>query len=226
MLDQTRKEIELLRDELAVKTAKVEQLRNNQPSSLSFNGSPPSFNEEMLNSLKQQHALDLSASQSQIRALENSVFDAEARAHALQKEVHSLEARLASKRPGSGLDQQSFSPNHYLSRPLGRVQSRPEFGRSSYSSSQRPLAFSRSIFDQSLTPEARHKRKVSLSMLKARIESEVVVAGLQSGPLSPVDSRSESPSEISHHQAQSQHQFLDDSHVFWCSSCSGELVVL
>jgi len=83
MLDQTEKEVDSLRAGLAIKTAEVEQLRNNQSSS--FNSSPPLFDEEMLGSLRQQHALDLSASQSQIRALENSVFDAEARAHALQK---------------------------------------------------------------------------------------------------------------------------------------------
>lgn len=199
----------------------MEQLRNNQSSS--FNSSSPLFDEEMLSSLRQQHALDLSASQSQIRALENSVFDAEARAHALQKQVHTLEARFAIKESGSRLGQRSFSPNHYPSRPLSRIQSHSEFGRSSFNSSQRP--FSRSIFDQSLTPETRHKRKVSLSMLKARIESEVVVTGPQSRVLSPVDSRPESllQNDLSYHQT---HQFLDDSHVFWCSSCSGELVVL
>jgi len=221
MLDQTEKEVDSLRAGLAIKTAEVEQLRNNQSSS--FNSSPPLFDEEMLGSLRQQHALDLSASQSQIRALENSVFDAEARAHALQKQVHTLEARLAIKEPGSRLGQRSFSPNHYSSRSLSRVQSHSEFGRSSFNSSQRP--FSRSIFDQSLTPEARHKRKVSLSMLKARIESEVVVTGPQSRALSPVDSKPESllQNDLPYHQT---HQFLDDSHVFWCSSCSGELVVL
>jgi len=224
MLDQIQKEVDSLRagSNPAIKTAEVEQLCNNQSSS--FNSSPPLSDEEMLSSLRQQHALDLSASQSQIRALENSVFDAEARAHALQKQVHTLEARLAVKEPGSRLGQRSFSPNHYPSRPLSRVQSHSEFGRSSFNLSQRP--FSRSIFDQSLTPEARHKRKVSLSMLKARIESEVVVVtGPQSRALSPVDSGPESllQNDLSHHQT---HQFLDDSHVFWCSSCSGELVVL
>jgi len=220
MLDQSQKEVDSLRAGLAIKTAEVEQLRNNQSSS--FNSSPPLFDEEMLGSLRQQHALDLSASQSQIRALENSVFDAEARAHALQKQVYTLEARLAILQPGSRLGQRSFSPNHYPSRPLSRVQSHSEFGRSS----QRP--FPRPILDQNLTPETRHKRKVSLSMLKARIESEVVVNGPQSRALSPVDSRPESllQNNLSYHQTQSQHQFLDDSHVFWCSSCSGELVVL
>lgn len=237
LLEQAQSEIESLRAEVASKTTEVEQLWQTQSSSSSSaNGNPPSLNEEMLNSLRQQHALDLSASQSQIRALENSVFDAEARAHTLQKQVHGLEAQLALARPSSRLGQRSFSPNH-LSRPSSRVQSHSELGRSSFSSSQRPPPpLSRSIFDQGLTPETRHKRKVSLSMLKARIESEVAAIGLPSRALSPVDSQPdpESPlqAELSHHhqinQTHGHHrpQFLDESHVFWCSSCSGELVVL
>ncbi|KAJ3571571.1 hypothetical protein NP233_g3682 [Leucocoprinus birnbaumii] len=234
LIEQFQSEIESLNAEVASKALEVEQLRQNESSSA--NGSPPSLNEEMLNSLRQQHALDLSASQSQIRALENSVFDAEARAHALQKQVHSLEAQLALARPSSRLGQQrSFSPNH-VSRPSSRVQSHSELGRSSFSSSQRPPALSRSIFDQSLTPETLHKRKVSLSMLKARIESEVAAIGPPSRALSPVDSQPDSeslaPTDFAqHHQMkgnQGHHrpQFLDESHVFWCSSCSGELVVL
>ncbi|KAF9451367.1 hypothetical protein P691DRAFT_787200 [Macrolepiota fuliginosa MF-IS2] len=230
-LEQAQNEIESLRSELTSKTIELEQLRQSQ-SPPSQNGSPPTLNEEMLNSLRQQHALDLSAAQSQIRALENSVFDAEARAHGLQKQVHSLEAQLALARPSSRLGQRSFSPNH-VSRPGSRVQSHSELGRSSFSSSQRPPALSRSIFDQNLTPETRHKRKVSLSMLKARIESEVAVnTGPPSRALSPVPSQtgSESPSqtEFTHSHMKGPHrpQFLDESHVFWCSSCTGELVVL
>jgi hypothetical protein len=234
-LEQAQNEIESLRSEMASKTTEVEQLRQNQ--AISPNGSPLSLNEEMLNSLRQQHALDLSASQSQIRALENSVFDAEARAHTLQKQVHNLEAQLALARPSSRLGQRSFSPNH-VSRPSSRVQSHSELGRSSFSSSQRPPALSRSIFDQNLTPETRHKRKVSLNMLKARIESEVAGIGPPSRALSPVDSQPDldasSQAEPSHHHHQHHHmkgshrrpQFLDESHIFWCSSCSGELVVL
>lgn len=228
-MEQAQNEIESLRLELTSATSELEQLRQIQSSS-SQNDPQPSLNEEMLNSLRQQHALDLSASQSQIRALENSVFEAEARAHGLQKQVHTLEAQLAQARPSSRLGQRSFSPNHF-SRPASRVQSQSEPGRSSLSSQRPPL--SRSIFDQGLTVETRHKRKVSLSMLKARIESEVAAnTGLPSRALSPVDSHSgsESPSKAeipNHHQRKHHHpQFLDESHVFWCSSCTGELVVL
>jgi hypothetical protein len=180
----------------------------------------------MLNSLRQQHALDLSASQSQIRALENSVFEAEARSHNLQKRVHALETQLAQVRPSSTLGRRSFSPNHY-SRPASRLQSRTDLGRSSFSS-QRPTLLSRSLFDQGLSPETKHKRKVSLSMLKARIESEIAAnPSLSLRSLSPVESEASQP-EYPHQQQMGHHrpQFMDESHIFWCSSCSGELVVL
>jgi len=183
----------------------------------------------MLNSLRQQHALDLSAAQSQIRALENSVFDAEARAHGLQKQVHALEAQASQARPSSRLGQRPFSPNHF-SRPTSQTHS--ELGRSSFGSSQRPPPLSRSIFDQNLTPEALHKRKASLSMLRARIESEVAASTYApSRPLSPIPSQVEYGSTsqstvIQHQKGYRNPQFLDESHVFWCSSCTGELVVL
>lgn len=224
-LEEAQTELESLRSELTAQATELEQLRQSQPAPTQ-NGSPQSLNQEMLNSLRQQHALDLSAAQSQIRALENSVFDAEARAHGLQKQVHALETQVSQARPSSRLGQRSFSPNQ-SSRPAN-----PELGRSSFGSSQRPPPLSRSIFDQGLTPEALHKRKASLSMLRARIESEVATTTYTpSRPLSPIPSQAEygsasQPPVFQHQKAHRNPQFLDESHVFWCSSCTGELVVL
>lgn len=217
--------MESLRSELTLATSELEQLRQIRSPSLQ-NDVQPSWSTEMLNSLRQQHALDLSASQSQIRALENSVFEAEARSHNLQKQVHALESQLAQVRPSSRLGRRSFSPTHF-SRPASRIQAHSDLGRSSFSS-QRPALLSRSLLDQGLSPETRHKRKVSLSMLKARIDSEIAAnPGLFLQPLSPVESET-SQREYSHQQQKGHHlpQFMDESHIFWCSSCSGELVVL
>ncbi len=52
---------------------------------------------------KQQHALELSAANSKVRALETSVFNTEARVHALQRQVSVLENELRSPaaRPSS-----------------------------------------------------------------------------------------------------------------------------
>jgi myosin protein heavy chain len=95
---------------------------------------------------------------------------------------------------------------------------------------------SRSIFEHNISPETMHKRKVSLSMLKARIDSEVKTTFHSQPPSrtpSPVPSESGSRRSsiiVPHHLGLHHHfhrpQFLDESHVFWCHSCHGDLVIL
>lgn len=174
----------------------------------------------MISSLRQQHSLELSTLKSQIRTLETSLFEAEAREHAMQKQVTALENQLI-------YPPRSFSPANH-SRPSSRADSHRM--RPSPKPSALAVPLSRSIFDQTLSPETRHKRKVSLSMLKARIESEAAAAAAASSHslsrgLSPVPEprpQSRPASRLHHHRP----QFLDESHVFWCHSCRGDLVVL
>ncbi|KIY65986.1 hypothetical protein CYLTODRAFT_48323 [Cylindrobasidium torrendii FP15055 ss-10] len=165
----------------------------------SSDGTPPSFDAEMLGDIKQQHALELSSMQSRIRSLESAVFEAEARAHELQKQLTDSRQNLLSPPPGS-------APSRPTSR-TGAVVSPPPMTRTF-------------AIDQSLSPEARHKRKVSLSMLKARIERE---SGKKLETV-PDEHNTGLPFMHSHHARRPQ--FLDDSHVFWCSSCKGDLVIL
>lgn len=233
-LDRAQNEIETLRQEVSAKDEEIERLRE-AISSPTKTDAPRSLDDEVFSSLKQQHALELSALQSQVRALETSLFDTEARAHSMQKQISALEDQVAHppRRP--------FSPG-IPSRPSSRgtadMQRRPSLGSQRPSSNLAP-PLSRSVFDQSLSPETRHKRKVSLSMLKARIESEAAAAAATvtshppSRALSPVlslptngsgsQSISPPPIMVHHHH---RPQFLDDSHVFWCHSCRGDLVIL
>ena len=244
-LTRAQNEIEALRADLSARETEVERLREVASSPIR-DGAPQSLDDELLNSLRQQHALELSAAESQIRALQNLVFDANAHSHSLQKQVNALEAQAvhSRSRPTSRLGLRSFSP---VARPPSRTYT--DVRRSSFGSHHRsprnvaaipPLA--RSIFDQSMSVEMRHKRLVSLSMLKARIDSEVEVtltrpSSRASSVREPSPGRSETNfrqvsmhdhahsldggSHISHRP-----QFLDDSHVFWCHSCSGDLVIL
>lgn len=175
----------------------------------------------MLRSIRQQHALELSAATSQIRSLENTVFDKESANHRLQKQLSAVEDQLTKLRASkSGLDSQRSSGSYQ----------RPSQPR------QPPL--SRTVFDQVISAETMHKRKVSLSMLKARIDSEIKAANSMSPQppsrtLSPVQS-SGGHSQHSHSRSGSgtmmahtrRPQFLDESHVFWCASCTGDLVIL
>lgn len=184
----------------------------------------------MLSSLRQQHALDLSAATAQVRALEHTIYDKERANHTLQKQVNSLEEQLTQLRshyPG----QRAFSPIH--SRPASRAA---ENDRRISIGSRRsgPPPLSRSVFDHAMSLETLHKRKVSLSMLKARIDSEVKQQSMASQPpsraLSPVHSDTDSHSHSHSHSVTShlrRPQFLSETHdVFWCHSCNGDLVIL
>lgn len=142
-----------------------------------------SVGDEMLVAAQQQHTLELSEARSQIRSLQNSIYSEQSRSHALQKQIAALENELVSLRytippsspfraagatSGARLTRthsaQSFTSNHSIpASNRGGVPSR-------LATVARPGV---NPFDEtSLSPDTRHKRKVSLSMLKARMESE------------------------------------------------------
>lgn len=223
--ERVQTDIETLRNELAAKDEELERLQTPGPNSLS---------NEMLIDMQQQHEIELSEAQSKIRSLETSVFEAEAKMHTLQKQVSTLEDQLthfrsssrASQRPGVGP-----VPPRPLSR--GVVNHSDELRRQSFGT-HRPSNLSVqpvSDFD-GLSPETRHKRRVSLGMLKARIDSETKAS--TSRNLSPVVKHSPLPTVVEPAYSPSplnspslrHSQFLDESHVFWCHSCQGDLVVL
>ena len=247
-------EIELLQAEIAQKDEEIEKLREGLPSLNVRN----SLDGEMSSALKQQQMLELSNARSQIRALESAVFEADARAHSLQKQVSSLMDQLTQLRSLSTVPTRPFSPTPGMpSRPgsrarnvsdelrvqavrVGSSQSISSTSNARSSPSQKPR---KSTFE-TLSPETKHKRRVSLGMLKARIDSELASSVKSSRPpsraLTPLpeseltktngaSSSSSSlmePSEPHHIRGFKRHQFLDESHVFWCQSCHGDLVIL
>ncbi|KAJ3993105.1 hypothetical protein F5050DRAFT_1801422 [Lentinula boryana] len=212
-LEVAQNEIESLRQEVALKDEELERLRLRTSISSTFPDKPhhslkDELNDEVLSSLK----LELSSSQSHVRSLEESLFDAEARSHALVKQVAALEDQLSTNQMPS---RRPFSPlgGALPSRPSSRG-SRPH--SISGSQSLKPSTLARSAIEHNLSPETRHKRKTSLTMLKARIDSELAAASSRKvSDVGPI---------YSHHRPRPQ--FMDDSHVFWCSSCRGDLVIL
>ena len=257
-LERARTDIEVLR---AAKDQEIEELRA-ELSVAAANTTSPSLDKEMVNALKQQHRLELSAAQSQIRALQTSVFEAEARAHSFQRQLSQSEDQLAQLRvssspsvlspplppPSSSAShaiQRPFSPSEGPSRPSSRARNHSDDLRRKSLTQRRgsgnngiPLGAAHPAFGVNLSPETRHKRKVSLGMLKARIDSEMAAAGSipPSRAASPLPSQAvgaekASPRLEPHatNSIQNSHkrpQFLDESHIFWCHSCRGELVVL
>lgn len=265
-LERARTDVEVLRADLVAKVQEIEELRAEVSAAAAHSASPASpssLDKEMMNALKQQHRLELSAAQSQIRALQSSVFEAEARAHSFQKQLSQSEDQLAQLRAASTHvgAHRPFSPQAQLqqqhpSRPSSRQRNRSDELRRASLSQRRgsggvpvPAAAAAagggSTFGANLSPETRHKRKVSLGMLKARIDSEIMAAAVipsvpASRGTSPLihhhvsaaaDLHKASPLLDPHatndaHSLHKRSQFLDESHIFWCHSCRGELVVL
>lgn len=258
-LERARTEMEGLRAELAAKEEEIERLQHEvkqrvtsssdtDTDSAVANGhshdhadtSSNSLDEEMLSAIKQQHALEMSAAQSQIRALETSVFEAEAKTHSLHRQLSFMEEQLASvQRTSSRASQRPGLPMRTSSRAIGDHSD--NLRRASFSSHRNgqvshhlaPPAVTPAI--DGLSPETRHKRKVSLSMLKARIDSEAQADSIRSSPVvKPVSlptvveppSRPATPPVHVHLPRKAHSQFLDEAHIFWCSSCQGDLVVL
>ncbi|OAX42673.1 hypothetical protein K503DRAFT_790018 [Rhizopogon vinicolor AM-OR11-026] len=234
-IEQTNYELEALRAELSAKDDEIEHLRT---ASSSDEAAPRSLDDEMLGALKVQHTMDLSTAQSKIRNLETAVYEAQAKSHNLQKQVGILEDQLAQQRSASRATSRAFSPGAPGARPASRSLNPIDSRRGSFTHKPSNLVppSSRTVFDVGLSPETRHKRQVSLSMLKARIDSEVAASAgghPLSRQLSPVPQENEgmsvrrvhTPSSHAEHMHR-RPQFMDESHIFWCHSCRGELIIL
>lgn len=217
LLVQAQTELETLRADASAREEEVMRLKDqvaiqSEVPTPSPNGHLPrgSIGDEMLVAVQQQHALELSEARSQIRSLENSIYAGQSRTHALQKQITALENELASLR-FSAPPSSPFRPTGASSPGLRltRAQSTQSFmSNHPNAASNRGAMLPRlatatrpgvNPFDEaSLPPDTRHKRKVSLSMLKARMESErslfVPVTGLpgaspssRSAVLSPLE---------------------------------------
>jgi len=268
-LERARTDIEALRADLVAKVQEIDELRAHLSTAAAADSVSPSLDKEMINGLKQQHHLELSAAQSQIRALQTGVFEAEARAHAFQRQLSQSEDQLAQLRVSSSpsalassslstssssaasshATQRPFTPDHpSVERPSSRARNRRDSDDlrrtsltqrrgSTNSLSNMPLPAAHPAFGANLSPETRHKRKVSLGMPKARIDSEMMAAAgsippsraaslLHAAGVEKASPRLEPHAANGIQDSHNRPQFLDDSHIFWCHACRGELVVL
>lgn len=225
LLSQLQQDIEALRQDVTTKEDEIAKLRN---ESTPTSPAGQTLDDEVQSAVKQQFDLELSTAQSRIRSLEASLFDAEALSHVLQKQIGEMEDELAHLRSISV--QRSQVPG-----VPGSGHHSNEMHRSSFTS-QRSDATNRfppsALIDQNLPAPIRHQRHVSLAMLQARMLSEVEAATQQAA-----SSKSQTPApSIGHHVTASIDstlsfqlhwpQFLDESHVFWCANCKGDLIVL
>lgn len=249
VLEEMRTELESLREQLFEKEQEVSTLRNSAvPKDRLGHGLSQSLSDELLSSLRDQHALEISNTHSRIRELESDLFDAKANEHTLHKRVAALEDELGNLLRQSRVDgRRSTSTRSHTPLSQSFAHGRPV----------RP----RVVYEENLPIEVRRKRKISLGMLKARIESERAAGmsmtgiglGVSTGsPLSRVSSIVELDetmerengfkSQYPGHEPQSgsvsaKHELIkptpklhlkgwDESHIFWCHACKGDLVVL
>lgn len=233
-LERARGEMEVLRSEIASKDEEIEHLREALPDASTPSGAH-SLDDEMLYALKQQHSLEISAAQSHIRELETTIYETEAQVHSLQKHIAALEGQLA--RSSSGNSQHPPLPARTPARNIDRSDELRRASFHSHRSTQLPPASAVPSAFEGLSPETRHKRRVSLGMLKARIDSEVAASSNASRPSSraspaqkstglPTVVEPASPTSPIHSHTPRRPQFLDEAHIFWCHSCQGDLVIL
>ncbi|CAE6470578.1 unnamed protein product [Rhizoctonia solani] len=189
--------------------------------------------------------LELSTMRSQIRTLEAEVFDAHAREHALQRQVAKLQddVKLTNSRTTWGVEgghsaelgpigkrEQTGIGSHQISGELEATRTGAGNARAPTSSTVIPTN-KLSALDASLSPETRRKRVVSLNMLRARILSEMASGASGVSPNIRLASMNEGVSSMRHSYdgAAGTSNLVggdDEAHVFWCSACEGELVVL
>lgn len=223
LLSELQQEVEVLRSEVATKDGEIELLQREAPEA---DTTSSSLDNEVQSAMKHEHELALSNAQSRIRSLETSVFDAENQNRTLQKKIAELESELSQLRTNAISHTPPFPPRGASGRHSD------EHGRRSFTS-QRSNDFVHlppsALIDRNLPAATRHQRHLSLAMLQARMYSEaesVVMSKMQQA----ADKQQVNATSIAttvDSAALHWPQFLDESHVFWCSTCkSPDLIVL
>jgi len=246
LLHELQSEIETLRSELSSKEDEIVRLKDGLASSSTPSPGPENLNDEVRSAVNHQHELQLSTALSRIRTLETSLYEAETSQHSLQKQIGAMEDELLQLR-SIARTQKPYTFPRSDSYNLSNDNRRSSF--SSQRSNGLPAGIYSSEIDESLPAATRHQRHVSLAMLQARIISESRNSSVRSPSHHPSTSAEilsprlrgahaekhailpavqEDADRNSEELVQSirRPQFLDESHVFWCASCKGDLIVL
>lgn len=202
---------------------------------------------EFLSSIQDQHLLELSSARSRIRTLEASVFAGEQQINLFSRQLADLSEELLRRGgdPSTAMGR-VMTPIPSVSgavTPRGLTPSQSSSSTNPFDVlSQRPV-------DADLPPSSRHARRVSLSMLKARIEQPPLLSPLPQG----VGSLAMSPGARSHSgglprlaeigdeveedgllvgtgeerpRGMKVIQFSDKEGIIWCRCCEGDLIVI
>ncbi|KAF8604026.1 hypothetical protein BDV93DRAFT_472434 [Ceratobasidium sp. AG-I] len=221
-LERSRADVDAANNEITIREDELSRLRLHGSKSPQHN--PVTLASETME-------LELSTMRSRIRALEAEAFEAQSREHALQRQLaklHEEAEQFGISVPGKRRGQLGTS-SHRTSGEQENTRSGVGSAHAGTPSSTTP-ANRLSVLDASLTPETRHKRAVSLNMLRARIISEMASGASGVSPNIRLASVGEEQSSVRHSFDGPSNNLVngadDEAHVFWCSACEGELVVL
>jgi hypothetical protein len=171
--------------------------------------------------LRAQHAIELSERDSRIRHMQEDAHAENSRLHRMSKQIGDLETELASLR-SKPTSRPASIPSFATPQP-SPVKARP----SSFAISGPPaVAPPSASIDASLPPSMRHKRQVSLAMLKARMSGPPPSLARQSSKVNtsePITEVDETAHAALHTTFRSQ---LSDDAIFWCPGCSQDLITL
>ncbi|KAK1922391.1 SMC prok B [Papiliotrema laurentii] len=196
-VEDLRDQLETARSELEVSQTRVKELENASQEAES----------DSLASLKSGHALELSQHAEKIRSLETSLHGAESRVHQLSRQLTDLQSQPGANSPG-----ESSSRGLFFSDDGVGAEGRSPLGRG-----PRPTGV-----DALLPAHVRHKRQVSLSALKARMEPRRSYSQT-SGPAGSLSNVPEGNDEKGFGAGHRRMQFGDEI-VFCCPACEGDLI--
>ena len=183
----------------------------------------PEVNGDEISTLRSAHALEISQQAEKVRSLETALHAAESRVHALSRQLTDLQAAQS---------------NMSLASPGQRGLFLSDEGSSSYDR-RSPLGNARPTGVDALLPaHVRHKRQVSLSALKARMEPSVShrstgaplgnvqeEGGSRRGSTSSTGTPGVEGKPAASKRNGARLQFGDEI-VFCCPACEGDLIEL
>ncbi|MBW0478181.1 hypothetical protein O181_017896 [Austropuccinia psidii MF-1] len=194
------------------------------------------IDQDYLDSILQQHQIDLSTARSQIRSLENKLFEEESRSHEMLTRIESLQDQL---RGAEG--------NLKKGKQLTGSDSNAPLTNSITQLNNSSLLFSQMIDESSLSAETRHHRRESLNCLKTRMEKELGLKNFKNLNNNfirhqhhhQLDKVTENEMESQNEESEIANQLINNSilrvpiitsklgnDLIWCENCSGDLFVI
>jgi hypothetical protein len=185
--------------------------------------------DDAIAAMQSQHAIDLSERDSAFRRAEDEAYQQTSRVHEMSKQIGDLEQELASLRS------QLVSREDTVGEPsasAGNATPRSDGQRSATFAIPVPVQVAppSASIDASLPPSMRHKRQVSLAMLKARMNGPPVSLGGRglTSRVASSDAIAEEDETEGHrvHLGSTFESQISDDAVFWCPECHGDLITL